>query len=353
MSGLQVIQIVKAYDGKPLLQGISFEVAPGEIMALLGSSGSGKSTLLGIIAGLQPADGGEVRWDGQSLEGVAAHRRGFGVMFQDYMLFPHMSVFANVAFGLRMAKWPAQQIQARVAEVLTLVGLPDYQGRDVLHLSGGEQQRVALARSLAPRPRLLLLDEPLGAVDRLLRDKLLVELGQILRQTRQTAVYVTHDQEEAFVIADRVTLLQSGRAAQVGAPVELYQRPASAYVARFLGLDNLLPGRLGGGTGGWRVETALGDWELDDPGLGAAAQPGLAVTVLLRPDALRLDGAGPQRLRARLEQVFFRGSRVQALATAGGVRLSIDLSAGEGLPAPGGELDLSFDTRRAVQVFLP
>ncbi len=208
---LEVIDIHKSYEDAPLLRGISFTVAAGETVCLLGASGSGKSTLLRIIAGLEAAEEGRICWDGKDLASVPAHRRGFGLVFQDYALFPHLNVVENVAFGLQMLNLPPGQIKARVTEVLDKVNLSEFQDRRVTDLSGGEQQRVALARALAPNPHLLMFDEPLGALDRSLRERLMEELRSILHTTGVPAVYVTHDQEEAFTLADRILLLHAGR----------------------------------------------------------------------------------------------------------------------------------------------
>jgi len=198
---LTLKNIHKSYEGKPLLKGISLEVAQGETVCLLGPSGSGKSTLLRIISGLENAEAGDVFWKGKDFSAVPPHLRNFGLIFQDYALFPHLSVFENVAFGLKMKKLGKEEIRQRVDEALKQVDLLGFESRRVTDLSGGEQQRVALARALAPRPRLLLFDEPLGALDRKLREYLLAELRGILQDTQVPAIYVTHDQEEAFTIA--------------------------------------------------------------------------------------------------------------------------------------------------------
>lgn len=238
---LQVRNIVKSYEGKPLLSGLSFDLSPGEIICLLGASGSGKSTLLRIITGLEEAESGEVYWNEQDLSSVPAHKRGFGLMFQDYTLFPHKTVYENIAFGLRMQKRPANEIEAIVSERLKSIRMQDFAKRPVTELSGGEQQRVALARALAPDPRLLMLDEPLGALDHNLRDQLTNELRQMLRESHKPVIYVTHDRQEAFGLADRLLILHDGLILQEGSPQALFERPANAWVAQFLGLGNLIP----------------------------------------------------------------------------------------------------------------
>ena len=260
-------------DG-PALDAVTLDVASGEVVALLGPSGCGKTTLLRVVAGLLESAGGRVVLDGRDLTGVPAHRRGVGLMFQDYALFPHLDVGGNAEFGLRMAGMAPDARRARVAEVLELVGLSGWERRSVGPLSGGERQRVALARALAPAPRLLLLDEPLGALDRTLRDRLVPELGELFRAVGVSVVHVTHDQAEALALADRVVVMDRGRVLQVGTPAEVWARPASAFVARFLGFANVL-------------DTEDG-------------------TVLVRPEAVRLratDGDGDAQVAA----VVFRG----------------------------------------------
>ena len=234
---LRLKNIHKTYDGKPLLKGISFDVAHGETLCLLGPSGSGKSTLLRIISGLEHAESGDVYWHEESLAETPSHQRNFGLIFQDYALFPHLNVFQNVAFGLKMQKVHKDEIQARVTESLRQVDLAGFESRRVTELSGGEQQRVALARALAPRPRLLMFDEPLGALDRRLREYLVAEIREILRSSGIPAIYVTHDHEEAFALGQRVILLNDGEVAQSGSPDEIRTHPASAWVAEFLGVS--------------------------------------------------------------------------------------------------------------------
>ncbi|MFN8566897.1 MAG: ABC transporter ATP-binding protein [Kouleothrix sp.] len=223
--------LYKSYGGAPALRGVSLALAPGSIVGLLGPSGCGKTTLLRLIAGLEQADSGSIAFDGRPIDDLPTHLRGFGLMFQDYALFPHHDVAGNVAFGLRMHNLPRAQITARVAEMLDLVGLAGYARRRVYELSGGERQRVALARSLAPSPRLLMLDEPLGALDRALRERLLDELRSILKRVGVTSVYVTHDQAEAFAVADWLVLMRAGQVAQQGLPEQVYRQPASQFVA--------------------------------------------------------------------------------------------------------------------------
>jgi thiamine transport system ATP-binding protein len=204
---LVVEDVTVTFGARRVLDGVGLTVATGEIVAVLGPSGCGKSTLLRVIAGLQDVEAGAVRWDGEDLTHVAPHRRNIGMVFQDLQLFPHRDVGANVAFGLRMQHRPASEIKARVAELLALVGLPGYERRRIQTLSGGEAQRVALARALAPSPRVLLLDEPLGALDRDLHDRLTLEVRRLLKGVGITAVHVTHDRGEASAIADRVVVL--------------------------------------------------------------------------------------------------------------------------------------------------
>ncbi len=342
--GLSVQEVYKSFGAVQAVAGVSFDVAPGEVLALLGPSGCGKSTILALIAGLEVPDRGDILWDGRSLRDVPPHQRGFGLMFQDYALFPHLNVFDNVAFGLRMAGWPAERVRQRVEEVLKLVGLSDLGGRDVNTLSGGESQRVALARSLAPNPRLLMLDEPLGALDRTLRERLVLELRELLLRMHQTAIYVTHDQEEAFAIADRVAVMNAGRLEQVDTPEAIYARPGSAFVARFLGMTNLFAAQVQARHGEQVVETPLGVFPTSLP-------PQTRVTVLLRPDAVRLDGSGSARLEGKLLRRSFRGNLCHAVVEVQGIPLEFDFPARAPLPREGEALRLGFEPHEAVQFF--
>ena len=228
-----------SFGGHRALDGVDLEVRRATVVAVLGPSGSGKSTLLRAIAGLQPLDQGSISLDGRPLDGVPPHRRGIGLVFQDDALFPHRDVAANIAFGLRMQGRSRTDSVSRVTELLDLVGLQGREQRTVRSLSGGERKRVALARALAPAPSVLLLDEPLGALDRQLHDRLVGELGALFAQIVQTAVYVTHDAAEAFALGRRVAVMRDGAIVQDAAPEQLWAAPADAWVARFIGLTNI------------------------------------------------------------------------------------------------------------------
>jgi len=288
---LSIQDISKRFGDKLALADVSFDVAEGEIFCLLGPSGCGKTTLLRIVAGLETPDAGRLLLEGQDIAPVPPHRRDFGLMFQDFALFPHKNVFDNVVFGLRMRQEEGQgtAIRERVGEVLALVGLQGFEQRSVNQLSGGEAQRVALARSLAPRPRLLMLDEPLGSLDRALRERLMTELRDILKGVGVTALYVTHDQAEAFAIADRAVVMNAGRVEQIGPPESIYRCPATPFVAHFLGLTNLAGGRV---IDPGRVASAWGDIATGTGDYG----PGDPVSVLIRPEAasLEADAASPR-----------------------------------------------------------
>ncbi len=327
---------------------LSLEAATGDLVTLLGPSGCGKTTTLRLVAGFLTPDSGAVLVDGRDVTRLAPEERGVGIVFQDYALFPHMSVAQNVAYGPRMRRWPRGGIEARVEELLGLVGLAGFGGRRVEELSGGEQQRVALARALAPRPRVLLLDEPLSALDRGLREGLRREIRRIQRELGITTVYVTHDQEEALAISDRVVVINEGRVAQAGPPREIYRRPRTRFVAAFVGKSNQVAGRVTGRSGGeLTVETAWGEIRCEGP---AEAAPGDAVDVLFRPESCRLDAGGapdpgvagaggdlPNRVVAVVESVEYLGEGSVIRARAGDAELI--LKAGDDqMPAPGARL---------------
>ena len=281
-AGLAVRDVVVHYrddDGAvaTAVAGVNLDVGPGEVVALLGPSGSGKSSLLRAVAGLDPVAAGTISWDGADLAGTPVHRRGFGMMFQDGQLFPHRDVAGNVAYGIETVLGREER-RARVAELLELVGLAGFAGRDVASLSGGERQRVALARSLAPRPRLLLLDEPLSALDRALRERLAAHVREVLTATRTPAIFVTHDHDEAFAVADRIAVMDLGKLLQVAAPVEVWRRPTSRRVAEFLGYEAFVP---------------VGEfaWLVGAPGTAVVGPDGAVLAV--GPGALRVTDDGP------------------------------------------------------------
>ncbi len=349
-SELQLQDIHKRFGDTLALQGVSFFVSDQEIVGLLGPSGCGKSTVLSVIAGLESPDRGVVKWNGKSLEDIPTHKRGFGLMFQDFALFPHQDTYNNIAFGLRMQGISQEGIRERVEDVLSLVGLPGIGRRDVSTLSGGEAQRVALARALAPNPRLLMLDEPLGALDRNLRERLMVDLREILRQCRQTAIYVTHDQEEAFTVADRIILMNAGQVAQVGRPVDIYRHPKTEFVARFLGLDNLMPGQIVRTGDNLGVETSIGIFYLNLNEVEKDLDQNESIKVLLRPDSVHLDGIGESRVKGVIKNISFRGKNNRALIQIGELLFGFDFPAYIDLPEVGMALELSFNPQAAIQI---
>jgi ABC-type Fe3+/spermidine/putrescine transport system ATPase subunit len=352
---LEVQHVRKRFADTIALDDVSFEVARGEILCLLGPSGCGKTTLLRIVAGLEQADAGRILLDGKDLRATPVHQRDLGLMFQEFALFPHKDVYGNVAFGLRMAGLSRDEIDQRVREALELVGLGGFASREVHDLSGGEQQRVALARSLAPRPRLLMLDEPLGSLDRALRERLMNELRHILKSVGLTALYVTHDQSEAFALGDRVAIMQKGHIEQIGPPERVFLQPASPFVARFLGMTNLLSGRVTDSKAR-QVKTALGEFRAG-PGTqpvpsavqhavaGTAAQ-GDQVMVLLRPEAAQLVNGtetAVNLVRGQVVERSFRGARYRLVVRHdSGADLAFELDVADGpTPSVGDEVTLS------------
>lgn len=328
---LELDGIEKSFDSQLILRGISLGVDQGEIIALLGPSGCGKTTLLRIIAGLEKADKGQLLFNGRDLAEIPVHDRGFGMVFQDYALFPHKTVSENVAFGLRMQQWDQAKQDERVDQVLELVSLAGFGDRRVYDLSGGEQQRVALARALAPSPQLMLLDEPLGSLDRALRERLMGELRDILKSIDpaqstdagedlssagdderdstapegMTSIYVTHDQEEAFAIADRVFVMNAGLIEQEGTPISLYRHPKNPFVARFLGMENLLPAEVSS-LDPPLVKTQIGVFRVEK-----LVEPVEDIhTLLIRPEAghvLSEKAAGQDVIQGKITDVSFRG----------------------------------------------
>ncbi len=320
---LEVDQLTNHYDGLPLLQNISFSLMQGEILCLLGPSGSGKTTLLRLLAGLEQEESGTIIFCGRDIHDVPPHKRNFGMMFQEYALFPHKSVQQNVAFGLEMQHCPAEELSRRVKSVLEMVGLTGLGHRHIDELSGGERQRVALARSLAPQPQLLLLDEPLGSLDRALRDRLTGEIRAILKNLHVTAVFVTHDQAEAFSIADKIAILHHGILQQFDTPENLYRHPANTTVARFLGFHNLIPGSV---VDGPAFDCALGIMPL----AGQKIDPEKQSILLIRPEGARL-ASGPcpiadgVSLLGTISHRQFQGSSYRLIVRVGELALNFDL----------------------------
>lgn len=307
---LEVHHIFKTYEGKPLLNDISFRVDTGETICLLGASGSGKSTLLRIIAGLEDPDAGFISFNGVDLTSTPPHLRDFGLVFQDYALFPHLNVNDNVAFGLTRSvrRLPQVEVTERVIHSLEMVNLQGFEKRKVTDLSGGEQQRVALARALAIRPRLLMFDEPLGALDRALRESLLNELRRILHRTQIPAIYVTHDQEEAFTIADRVLILHDGEILRDGTPAEVWANPGSVFVAKFLGLGNVFQGEI------LEPSKVKGDPGIFKVHCAHKHKTGEKVHLLARPLAAENED---NILRGRVEDVIFQQDRFKVTLDQG------------------------------------
>jgi ABC-type Fe3+/spermidine/putrescine transport system ATPase subunit len=318
MALLQLKNITKRFppDVTAVSQ-VDLAVAAGDVVCLLGPSGCGKTTLLRCVAGLEQPDSGSVWFDGRDVTNLPSHRRDFGMMFQDFALFPHKNLFDNVAFGLKMRGDGRSQRQARVREMLQLVDLAPLAQRTIDQLSGGEQQRVALARALAPGPRLLLLDEPLGSLDRALRERLMLELRRILQAVAVTAVYVTHDQTEAFAIADQIAVMRAGRLEQVASPETIYRQPATPFVAQFIGFENLIPGRQS--ETAECIETPLGVMRL--AAVPDTAAPAATGQLLLKPDGAALvdEAVAENGVTGEVTAVSFRGRYYQLwLQTAGG-----------------------------------
>ncbi|MEE1941828.1 ABC transporter ATP-binding protein [Streptomyces sp. TRM 70361] len=341
MAALRLESVTVRFGGRTALDAVDLDVAEHEIVCVLGPSGSGKSTLLRTVAGLTEPDAGRVLLAGRDQRGVAPHRRGVGLMFQDHQLFPTRDVGGNIAFGPRMRGESRARTEERVTGLLDLVGLPGAARRRVTELSGGEQQRVALARALAPSPGLLMLDEPLGQLDRSLRERLVVELRQLFRRLGTTVLAVTHDQGEAFALADRVVVMEEGRVAQTGSPVAVWRRPASESVARFLGFTNIAAATVRGTA----ADTPWGTVPVP-PG----TPPG-AHTLLIRPAGVRLTPAPARGLPWTVVARTLRGGGSSELALLLRPGSGPDLEASCPLPAapePGTAVGVSFDPGEVV-----
>ncbi len=334
----------KAYGGVVALEGVDLEVYRGEFFSLLGPSGCGKTTLLRLIAGFETPDGGQILIEGRDMARVPPYERPVNTVFQNYALFPHMTVEANVAFGLRMKGLPPGEIRKKVAWALELVDLLGLERRYPRELSGGQKQRVALARALVLEPTLLLLDEPLSALDARLRQELRVELMQLQRRLGTTFIFVTHDQEEALVMSDRLAVMRAGRIEQVGLPDEVYEKPRNRFVAEFLGRSNLLPAT----PHAQGAHTPLGPLVLPHP----LERPGL---LAIRPEKIRLYPASapgkPQvnLVPARVEEIVYTGAENQYYLRAGETRL-LAYTLNQDLQAPGAE---EFGYGEEVYCYLP
>ena len=339
---LTIRQIAKSFGKKPVLRDISLDVAEGEFLTILGESGSGKTTLLRIIAGFENADSGEILMEGERLDPLPPYRRRVNTVFQHYALFPHLSVAENVGYGLRVARLPKEQITERVDQALAMVKMSSYAASKPARISGGQQQRVALARALVNRPRLLLLDEPLSALDANLRRQMHVELKSLQREVGISFVFVTHDQEEAMVMSDRIALLRAGELEQVASPREIYARPATAYTAQFIGHTNLLRGQV---KGGGAICQSL-SWPVQ--------QPDGSALFSLRPENIRVvayatrNTDGMVRFRGTIRQQAFHGATELLQVECGeGLVFSVRTASSE---TRQGEVELEFSPADAVPV---
>jgi putative spermidine/putrescine transport system ATP-binding protein len=307
---LDVRQATKDFGAGPVLDGVDLAVTRGEFISLLGPSGCGKTTLLRIIAGLTAADSGHVTLDGQDISRLPPHKRDVGVVFQSYALFPHLTVAENIAFGLRAKGAPAAEIRETVARFLTLVHMEPLADRSVKALSGGQQQRVAVARALATRPKLLLLDEPFSALDRKLRETMQIDLRRLLRELGTTSVFVTHDQDEALIMSDRIAVMNRGQIEQLDTPEAIYTRPATPFALEFVGLSTRIAGKVTAydPAGIIAVETPLGVMRAR-----GRFEAGSAVLLGIRPERIRFGAAGGENVAAPvLTDIVFQGARIQA-----------------------------------------
>jgi spermidine/putrescine ABC transporter ATP-binding subunit len=353
MSVVTVTDAVKKYDAVAALDGVTMTFRDGEFFGLLGPSGSGKTTLLRAIAGFVTLDRGQVLIDGQDVGGVPVHARNIGMVFQNYALFPHMSVAENVAFGLEVRGRRREEVAQRVKEALAMVRLGGLELRKPKQLSGGQQQRVALARALVTRPKVLLLDEPLGALDKHLRQEMQVELRRIQRQVGITTIFVTHDQEEALTLSDRIAIFDSGRIIQEGAPMAVYERPVTRFAAGFLGEANFLQGRVTAMEAGGVARVAL-DTGGEASCQLSSGQVGQTVLLALRPEKITLTTGGQAGVNALsgkvLDVVFSGNSTTYRIAVGEQVMTLFRQNLAQGTVAPGTDVVLSWSPDHLVQV---
>jgi len=322
--GLRIQSIQKVYPEFRLQ--LDFEVRQGEFLALLGPSGCGKTTTLRLIAGFIDPDSGSLNMNGRRIDTLPAHRRRIGIVFQDYSLFPHLNVRDNIGFGLRMQGWGSKDAKERIEELLRLVSLKEYGKRKVTRLSGGEQQRVALARALAPRPQLLLLDEPLSALDAKLRKNLRKEILRVQRELSITTLYVTHDQEEALVLGDRIAVMRDGHLEQIDTPKRIYNRPRNLFVATFLGQANIIRGRLAKREGELAVvQTPVGTLRVS-PSQAEEFGASDEVIVFFRPEHCQMGGTKTNRINGRVVQKEYLGSHQLIEVESNGARFTLDLA---------------------------
>ncbi len=324
MSYLVLDHLSKKYDNLMAVDDLSLEVKQGEFLSLLGPSGCGKTTTLRMVAGFAEPSSGRIYVEGRPMNGLPPSRRNMGVVFQNYALFPHMTVGENVAFGLEMRRVPRGEIRSRVADVLNMVGLKGLDGRYPRQLSGGQQQRVALARAIVISPSVLLLDEPLSSLDAKLRAQLRVELRRIQKEVGIATIFVTHDQEEALTLSDRVVVMRQGKAEQVGSPQEIFDAPATPYVADFMGYTNFLPGTLEGSSADSAAIRVAGTVIQGPPTAGLSR--GSEVTVTIRPEQLVIKPAGEaggrNEVAGTVELVTYEGINISfSIALPGGLRL--------------------------------
>ncbi|QNS06020.1 ABC transporter ATP-binding protein [Streptomyces xanthii] len=342
-SGIRFDRVSVAYGGNTVLDSLDLTVEPGEVMALLGPSGSGKTTALRAVAGFVRPAAGRVFIGGRDVTDLPPHRRGIGMVVQQYALFPHMKVKDNVAFGMRARKVPKAEIPGRVTEALEMTGMGAYAERHPRELSGGQQQRVAIARALAVRPDVLLLDEPLSALDAQLRSGMLAELARLHRELPDVSIlYVTHDQVEALTLADRIAVMDRARLQDVGTPQDLYRKPRTEFTASFVGNANLLPVQVGSGSA-----VTFGTAELKVAAPDAAA--GASATLCVRPHLVGL-GDGPNALTGEVAEVQWRGSTHRLLVDIGGHQVKADLRELRTPPAPGDTVTVHFAPEDAVLI---
>ena len=339
---LRLEGVTRRFGDTAALEGLDLEIEGGEFIALLGPSGCGKTTALNCLAGLLPLSAGAIWLDGTRIDSQPPERRGFGMVFQNYALFPHLSVRRNVAFGLTMRRTPKEQARERVERALALVGLQPHAGKYPAQLSGGQQQRVAIARAVVIEPSLLLMDEPLSNLDAKLRLEMRTEIRRLHQDLGLTTVYVTHDQEEALSLADRLVLLRDGRVEQVGAPEQIYGEPVSAYAAGFMGYRNMLALPVVDGDG---RHATVGGGGLRLRGLDRRDGGGSDAVVAIRPEDFTVGGGGPNEVAARVAVVEYRGHELAVEAVAGDERLHILTD--ERL-APGDEVTLAVAPDRVL-----